>query len=136
MNVFGFPADDSTLVTERNLALHDARLALDWVWRDIAFLGGDPSKVTLVGESAGSWTIESLLTAPPLEPLPFRAAIMTSGLLSVSATPRSITSYIEASKTLVNVAGLPSKLPRQTQIPPRATSRSIAIPHRKQQPRL
>ncbi|KAL4993501.1 Alpha/Beta hydrolase protein [Aspergillus recurvatus] len=104
-NVFGFPADESIAVSERNLGLHDARLALDWVQRNIASLGGDPFKVTLVGESAGSWIIDTLLTTPSITPLPFRAAIMASGLLSVTATPLNPPAYKEAWTTLAGLAG-------------------------------
>ncbi|XP_046670022.1 acetylcholinesterase-like isoform X1 [Homalodisca vitripennis] len=37
-----------------NLGLHDTRLALEWVRDEISVFGGDPTQVTLFGQSAGS----------------------------------------------------------------------------------
>ncbi|ODH47352.1 hypothetical protein GX48_06523 [Paracoccidioides brasiliensis] len=81
-NVFGFPGSPELPVGERNLGLLDQRLALDWVHRNIAPFGGNPEKVTIVGESAGGGSVDALVGAPP-DPIPFRAAIMQSGESSV-----------------------------------------------------
>ncbi|KAL2797352.1 Alpha/Beta hydrolase protein [Aspergillus keveii] len=105
-NVFGFPASESLPLEERNLAFYDTRLALDWVQRNIASLGGDPRRVTVVGESGGSSIIDALLTAPP-HPLPFHAAIMTSSQISVPASPKTPSAYIAAWEALAEAAGCP-----------------------------
>ncbi|KAG5972867.1 hypothetical protein E4U55_000711 [Claviceps digitariae] len=81
-NVFGFPGSPDVKLAEQNLGWLDQRLALDWVQRNIAALGGDPNKVTIVGESAGAGGVDALVTSPP-EPIPFRAAIMQSGQASI-----------------------------------------------------
>ena len=60
-----------------NYALQDVLLALRWVQRSIASLGGDPQRVTLAGESAGGTVICPLLAAPQAKGL-FRAAIISS----------------------------------------------------------
>ncbi|KAG6004820.1 hypothetical protein E4U21_000776 [Claviceps maximensis] len=99
-NVFGFPGSPELNLTEHNLGWLDQRLALDWVSRNIAALGGDPAKVTIAGVSAGAAGVDALVTTPP-EPMPFRAAIMQSGQATI-AIPNN--SSAESWKTLARLA--------------------------------
>ncbi|KAL8708032.1 MAG: hypothetical protein Q9220_007028 [cf. Caloplaca sp. 1 TL-2023] len=46
-----------------NAALYDQRLALQWVQKYIHLFGGDPSRVTVFGESAGGGSIMHQITA-------------------------------------------------------------------------
>jgi carboxylesterase type B len=57
-----------------NYALLDAIAGLQWVKRNIAVFGGDPKKVTIFGQSAGSQLVSLLMISPPARGL-FRAAI-------------------------------------------------------------
>jgi len=61
-----------------NDALRDQQLALEWVQKNIAAFGGDPSNVTLMGESAGSMSTCVHLVSPTSQKLASRF-ILESG---------------------------------------------------------
>uniref|UniRef100_A0A2K5WAF4 Carboxylic ester hydrolase n=1 Tax=Macaca fascicularis TaxID=9541 RepID=A0A2K5WAF4_MACFA len=62
-----------------NWAFKDQVAALSWVQKNIEFFGGDPSSVTIFGESAGAISVSSLILSPMAEGL-FHKAIMESGV--------------------------------------------------------
>ena len=61
-----------------NYGLMDQQAALRWVRRNIGRFGGDPNNITLVGESAGGFSVHAHLASPESKGL-FQRAIVQSG---------------------------------------------------------
>ncbi|WAO96357.1 Carboxylic ester hydrolase [Fusarium falciforme] len=73
-NAAGLAKDGKNL----NLSFLDQRLAVEWVRDNIARFGGDPSRITFWGESAGAYSVDSYLFAWPRDPI-IKGVIADSG---------------------------------------------------------
>lgn len=69
-----------------NAALYDAITALRWVQKFISYFGGDPTNVTLAGQSSGSAVVSHLLLSPLSRGLFHRAIAASGSALDVWAT--------------------------------------------------
>lgn len=83
VGVFGFfshpeLSKESKNHASGNYSLMDQLAALKWIKENIAAFGGDPDKVTIAGQSAGSFAVQALVASPLSKGL-FRGAIAHSG---------------------------------------------------------
>lgn len=85
--------------------LMDQIAALQWVRRNAASFGGDPSRVTVFGESAGGGDILMLMSTPAAKGL-FAQAIVESG--GGWSAPRSLADAEARGRTAATAAGLPA----------------------------
>ncbi len=98
LGVFGFFAHpaltaESANHSSGNYGLLDQIAALDWVRRNIRAFGGDPARVTILGQSSGAEDVCHLLASPLAAGL-FHRAILESGvcmdsLYSALSAPQS-----------------------------------------------
>ncbi len=62
-----------------NWGIHDQVAALSWVHENIEAFGGDPANVTIFGESAGGFSVTTLLGTPAAAGLFARAVVQSGG---------------------------------------------------------
>jgi para-nitrobenzyl esterase len=86
VGVFGFLAHPELTAEARatgappaNFGIQDQIAALEWIKRNIANFGGDPTRVTIAGQSAGSMSVHILTVSPMAKGL-FHSAIAESGI--------------------------------------------------------
>jgi para-nitrobenzyl esterase len=87
-----------------NYGLMDQIAALKWVKRNIAAFGGDPTNVTLFGESAGGLDVLTLMVTPAAKGLFQKATVQSGGGWT---SPVSLTQAQTAGVALATKLGLP-----------------------------
>jgi para-nitrobenzyl esterase len=110
--VFGFFAHpDLTASSEYkgsgNYGFLDQVAAIKWVKENISAFGGNPDKITIVGESAGSFSV-SLLMCSPLSKNLIAGAMLSSGAEVLPYQPSSQADADAAGAELLKQAGISS----------------------------
>ena len=115
LGIFGFLGDGSP---ERpaNLGLLDIMAALEWVQENVGAFGGDPDRITMMGQSAGGDAIAHLLAVPAERRL-FRRAIVQSAPLGLRHNRTAMTTqmfdrtrHLDASSSVAEILDIQAEL--------------------------
>ncbi|KAI3326849.1 alpha/beta-hydrolase [Xylariaceae sp. AK1471] len=76
MNIFGFPGSPETA---HNIGFLDQYSAVEWIYENIAAFGGDPGRITIIGQSSGAVAVSNWAYA-------FKDKPIVAGMMSHSGS--------------------------------------------------
>lgn len=140
LGVFGFlshPELDEPGKPSGNQGMWDQVAALEWVQKNIEKFGGDPSNVTIFGESAGSYDVCMHVASDKSKGLFHRAISQSGGCTTVTLTKQQAEATADALATSLGCDGddalaclrdkdVPALLMAASTLPPSATGRTLS----------
>lgn len=113
LNVFGFLAHpelsaETSYKGSGNYGLLDQAMALQWVHDNIAAFGGDPRKITIAGESAGSISVSYQMVSPLAKHLLAGAVGQSGAAIPPNMAPVSLQEAEKTGAEFVQNAGYKS----------------------------
>ncbi|XP_063218438.1 uncharacterized protein LOC134528616 [Bacillus rossius redtenbacheri] len=103
IGAFGFLYLEGADVTGNN-GFRDQVMALKWVRDNIAQFGGDPSNVTIFGQSAGAASVHFLMLSPLAKGL-FHQAISQSGTVFIGAANLAVDEATRRTRSVAKLLG-------------------------------
>lgn len=111
LNAYGFCSHPDLTVDGKcgNFGMYDQLTAISWIRNNISAFGGDASKITLIGQSAGAMSVDILVSSPLCKDW-FVGAVMMSGaglqrMVARPATPEKTRAFWD---TIIANAGVNS----------------------------
>ncbi len=113
VGVFGFLthpqlSKESDGKASGNYAFLDLLAALHWVHQNISGFGGDPNNVTLIGQSAGAFSVNALVASPLAKGLFSKAIAESGGMFSADGRAASLRDAEQKGKAWAQKTGAAS----------------------------
>ncbi|KAJ0302179.1 hypothetical protein COL516b_007230 [Colletotrichum fioriniae] len=89
LGIFGFPGNPATTA---NLGLLDMRLAMEWIRDNAPKFGGDPSRISVFGQSAGAGMADFYAYAYASDPIANGFVLQSATVVGFPALSRNYTS--------------------------------------------
>lgn len=112
VGIFGFMAHPDLIAEDAknapgNYGTLDQIAALKWIKNNIAQFGGDPTNITILGQSAGAASIKNLVMSPLSKKLISHAIIQSGGGIDEQVLPeQSLTEFAADCKVFMDENGL------------------------------